>query len=160
MLKNLRVSGIEIEDVYLKMNRSPKDHMKYSLLLLSLLISSGLVAQVSQDNWHIRDHHSIVWHPEQASSLPYQDNIEMAGKQVAAILYYSVDEDHNLRIEKDLIFPQLRTFNKSNEPDWKKYRAYFRRKVGDELAPIINIGETTIIPSKVDSIVIGGMIEF
>jgi hypothetical protein len=48
--------------------------------------------------------------------LPHKENIEMSGKKVSGIIYYEVDEARNIKIQRDIIFPQLRTFVKSNEP--------------------------------------------
>ncbi len=84
----------------------------------------------------------------------------MSGKKVSGIIFYEVDEKKNLKIKRDIIFPQLRTFNKSNEADWKKYRAYFRKNVLDDQMPTITYKDKIIVPSQVDSIEIGGMISF
>lgn len=119
----------------------------------------NLIAQ-SPTNWHLTDRYSIIWYPDAGYGLPYKDNIEMAGKQMAAIVYYEVDSAQNLHVKKDLIFPQLRTFNKSNEPDWKKYRAYFRRMANEDLHPILQADNLILKPSKVDSIEIGGVLTF
>lgn len=132
-------------------------------LFVLLLCSSQLLSQEktpSGDYWKITDRKSILWDLTSEVRLPHKDNIEMSGKNVASIIYYEIDEERNLKIDKDIIFPQLRTFNKSNEPNWKKYRAYFRKEISDKLSPSISYNDVTIVPSKVDSIEIGGMITF
>jgi hypothetical protein len=133
------------------------------LILLFLCLSIPLLSQNEKQiptNWSITDRESIVLDLEDELPLPLKDNIEMAGKKVAAIIYYAIDENKNLRLEKDVIFPQLRTFVKTNEPGWKKYRAYFRKKVDDFLAPSISFNGKTLVHTQVDSIEIGGKIKF
>ena len=115
---------------------------------------------VKGEYWEITDRQSIVLNLHEGDKLPHKDNIEMSGQQVAAIVYYAIDEDRRLTIEKDIIFPQLRIYNKSNEPQWKQYRAYFRRKVTQDIAPTISYNHLTIVPDKVDSVEIGGLITF
>ena len=133
----------------------------YSLIFLCCHLSIvGQDTNLFKQNWEISSKKTILWNPSKMGKVPYSDNIEMAGKNIAAIIYYKVDEERNLSIEKDIIFPQLRTFNKSNEPDWKKYRAYFRRKVSEDLAPILSIDTLIIVPKQVDSIEIGGWLKF
>ncbi len=136
--------------------------MKYTLILLALL-SFQQKAQSQNDstlNWDLTERESILLNIDSLSNLPHKDNIELSGKKISTIIYYEINEDKKLKIERDIIFPQLRIYNKSNEPDWKKYRAYFRRKSGNELTPTISCDDQTIIPEKVDSIEINGMITF
>ncbi len=130
-----------------------------TFLFASFTLKAQNIDSSLESYWDITDRHSILWQINPSDSIPHQDNIEMSGKNVSAILYYEVDEAQNFRIRKDIIFPQLRTFNKTNEPDWKKYRAYFRRTVENDLAPSINVGQKTIVPSKVDSVEIAGMLK-
>ncbi len=130
-----------------------------TLLLLFSLTITTFAQDSTLQHWQITERQSIIWHPD-TSRLPHSDNIELSGKKISAIIYYDIDEENNLSIEKDLIFPQLRTFNKSNEPDWKKYRAYFRRKVNDSFAPTLTCDSLTINPTVIDSIEIGGRITF
>jgi len=141
---------------------SNEEPMKY-ILILFVLLSFQLKGQSQSDsilNWDITDRESIILNIDSLSILPHKDNIELSGKKISAIIYYEINEDKRLNIERDVIFPQLRIYNKSNEPDWKKYRAYFRRKSGNELSPRISCDDETIIPERVDSIEINGMITF
>ena len=110
--------------------------------------------------WKISDEKSIIWNVANEKRLPHEDHIELSGKKVSAILYYNIDSLRNLSISRDVIFPQLRTYNKSNEPDWKKYRAYFRRTTNDAISPFITLDHKIIIPSKVDSIKLSGKATF
>ena len=136
---------------------------KYPLLFLLILLSYPSWTQTDtgiSDIWAISDRESIVLDLSTVSSLPHQDNIEMSGKHISAIIYYELDEEKNLTITRDVIFPQLRTYNKTNEPDWKKYRAYFRRTADATLSPHIHHDQKIINPTAVDSIEIAGMLTF
>ncbi len=127
----------------------------YSLFFF-LTVSLGL----AQEYWKPVNGKKIVWDLTLEERLPHKDNIELSGRKVSAIIYYKIDSLKNLSIARDVIFPQLRTYNKSNEPDWKKFRAYFRRTTDDGVSPTIILGEKLIVPSKVDSVSIAGKLIF
>ncbi len=124
------------------------------------LFSIESYAQISSTYWDITDRQSILFDATTSQMLPHADNIEMSGTKVSAIIHYELDTNRNLSIKRDIIFPQLRTFNKSNEPDWKKYRAYYRKMVLDERRPSVVSDGQVIIHNAVDSIEIDGMITF
>ena len=134
------------------------------LIFIIFMLSTSNILSQSTDSlklmWDISNRESIILRLDSTTILPHKDNIEVSGKNISSIIYYEIDKNKNLKIEKDIIFPQLRTYNKSNEPDWKKYRAYFRRKISSEVTPQICYNEKIIIPSVVDSIEIGGIITF
>ncbi len=115
---------------------------------------------INQNFWNINTEKSIVWDVTVEDRLPHNDHIELSGRKVSAILYYEVDSLRNLLISRDVIFPQLRTYNKSNEPDWKKYRAYFRRTIKDDVSPYIKLGNKIIVPAKIDSVQLSGKVTF
>lgn len=129
-----------------------------------LAVSSPATAQSTsqtEDYWELQeDSMRIVWDLQKETRLPHAENIEMSGQKVSAILYYTLDENRMLTLERDVIFPQLRTYNKAYEPDWKKYRAYFRRKTGNEVLPNIRLDDKIIQPAQVDSIAFNGMLTF
>ena len=137
--------------------------MKFFYLLLIVFASLQLFGQdlnKDQQIWDIDSPTSIVLRIDSTLQLPHKDNIEMAGKELAAIIYYEIDEKKRLSIEKDIIFPRLRVYNKTSEPDWKKYRAYFRRQVAQDMSPKIEMGQKIIEPIQVDSIKIDGRLTF
>ncbi len=130
-------------------------------LLYTLIWCKGIAQDsLTQDYWKLVDEKSIVWDVTKENRLPHKDNIEMSGRKVSAILYYEVDSLRNLSISRDVIFPQLRTYTNSNEPDWKKYRAYFRRTTNDDIGPSIKLEDKLLIPSKIDSVKISGKLTF
>lgn len=136
--------------------------IKLLLLVISLSIVQSINAQHLADGsiWKISNRNSIVWNVTKESRTAHSDNIEMAGLNIAAIINYSVDESRNLTISRDLIYPQLRTFNKSNEPEWKKHRAYLRHTYENDIQPNIYHKDKILIFDKVDSIEIAGKLIF
>ena len=133
----------------------------YALLFWQVL-GQTIVAQdsLTTNHWKLSGTDRIVLDLSQEKNVPYGDNIEMSGRKVSAILYYEIDSLRNLSISRDVIFPQLRTYNKTNEPDWKKYRAYFRKTIGHDISTSIAVGNKIIVPSKIDSVAIDGMLTF
>ncbi|MEO0472536.1 MAG: six-hairpin glycosidase-like protein [Bacteroidota bacterium] len=121
---------------------------------------SKLVLGQKSTHWQITERNSILWDLTKEAALPHHDNIEMSGQLVSAILSYDIDENKYLSLKRDVIFPQLRTYTQTNEPDWKQYRAYFRRTIGDEIGPRLLLDEKIVVPGPVDSVEIGGMIHF
>ncbi|MEL6833757.1 MAG: six-hairpin glycosidase-like protein [Bacteroidota bacterium] len=135
--------------------------MRTALWITALFVSSAIVGQeTDQNRWAITEDGGIVLRLDADIALPLKDNIELSGKQVSSIIYYEVDEDQQLSIKKDVIFPQLRVFNKTNEPDWKKYRAYFRRTTEAQFSPQISFDQKSIVHAKLDSIHINGILSF
>jgi len=140
--------------------------MKYILLACFTIFFffSGTSQEVDPspipEYWKISTDQLIRWNLANEKRLPHSENIEMAGKNMAAIIYYEIDTSRQLTVKRDVILPQLRTFNKTNEPDWKKYRAYFRRTISDDILPSINVDKKILVPAKVDSIEIAGLLKF
>ncbi|MEO6636771.1 MAG: hypothetical protein ABIN25_00755 [Ginsengibacter sp.] len=136
--------------------------MKLLPLVMSLLIVQSINAQQLPDGsiWKISNRNSIVWNISKASRIAHSDNIEMAGLNIAAIISYAVDESRNLTVSRDLIYPQLRTFNKSNETDGRKYRAYLRHTYDNDILPNIYHKGKILVFNKVDSIEIAGKLIF
>ena len=136
--------------------------MKLLPFVISLLIAQSIIAQPLSDEsiWKISNRNSIVWDLTKASRAAHSDNIEMAGLNIAAIINYAVDASKNLTISRDLIYPQLRTFNKSNEPEWQNYRAYLKHTYGNDIQPNIYHKDKILIFDKVDSIEIAGKLIF
>ncbi len=138
--------------------------LRHYLFFVCSILTITLSAQSSRldtsDYWRITTPSSISWDIHAETRLPHRENIEMAGQKVAAIVYYEVDENRQLTITRDVIFPQLRTYNRSDEPEWKKYRAYFRRSMDHQIAPQISCDTQTVVPGPLDSVKIHGQLTF
>ncbi len=133
-----------------------------AMILFSWQMIIGQEANNFQDEifWEIRNDNAIVWDLSQEERLPHKDNIEMSGKNVSAIIHYEIDKDKKLKINRDIIFPQLRVFVDSDASKWKKYRAYLRGEYDDQFTPSIAYNDLTFIPGPVDSVRIDGMLHF
>jgi hypothetical protein len=136
---------------------------KLSLISITfLLISSFCFSQSGSGKiyWKTTGNNSIVWNTDKEQKLPHSDNIEMAGRKVAAIIYYTIDAGRKLSLEREVYYPQLRTYDKTTDSGWKKYRAYFKYKFTDNLLPVIMLDNKLIEPGPVDSVAIEGMLTF
>jgi hypothetical protein len=133
-------------------------------ILCLTLTSYGIYAQVDPHQneifWETSDDQSIVWNLANEDRIPHADNIEMSGRRVAGIIRYSIDENRILSLQRHIIFPQLRVFTPMGGSPWLKYRAYLKNDYGDDLLPIITIGEGTYEPGPVDSVRINGILRF
>jgi len=133
------------------------------LIIFSWPFIANLFTQTTLHNeqfWKISGKQSIIWDLTSETKLPHSDNIEMDGKKVAAIISYEVDENRKLKINRDIIFPQLRIFIESSANNWRKYRAYLRDEYSDVFLPTITINERTFEPGPLDSARICGMLQF
>ncbi len=110
--------------------------------------------------WKISPDQSIVWDITRETRLPHSDNIEMAGRRVAGIIYYNVDSKKRLLIERQIFFPQLRTYLEPDQPWWKAYRAYYKFRFDDRHLPVLIAGHKKFVPGPLDSISIQGKLVF
>lgn len=144
--------------------------MKDLLVFLSFLIMTFSFYEVGAQSefqiapdplyWNISpDQDAITWNVVNENKLPHADDIEMSGQRISCIVRYEVDEQKYLRINRDIIFPQLRRFVRSSDPDWYNYRAYLRRSFDDEFLPSIVL-EDIILHPKLDSVRIDGRLTF
>lgn len=139
-----------------------------NLLILTIFLFAGSFVVLSAERtesaakpyWKIAGETGIVWEVASDSRLPHADHIEMAGQRVAAIIDYSIDENRQLSLKRDIIFPQLRVFTKTDAPDWRKYRAYLRQTYPDNILPVITDETHQIVPGAVDSVKIAGKLIF
>ncbi len=121
-------------------------------LLIWVCCLSSLTAQ-----WQIEDTHRIARKLNEGEAL--KDNIEMAGRKVAAIVEYAIDSTGSLQLSRDIIFPQLHPYIKESDPDWYIYRAYLRENyVGDMVEPSFYINDKRFVAGPVDSLVLDGVL--
>jgi hypothetical protein len=144
--------------------------MKYlsSRHLLALIINVTLLFIINQADgqdlrqqnelfWRSQNGHGITWDITNEKRLPHNDNIEMSGSLVSGIIKYKVDEAKRVHITRDIIFPQLRKYTKSNE---SMYRAYLRDDYDDDILPVLTTGEKKFETGVLDSVRIEGKISF
>jgi len=107
--------------------------------------------------WRTDNNQGITWDITNERRLPHDDNIEMSGSLVSGIIKYQVDQGKQVHINRDIIFPQLRKYIKSNE---SMYRAYLRSNYSDDILPVLTLGEKKYEIGDLDSVQIRGKISF
>ena len=120
------------------------------LLILSICIVISF--QLFGQDWQIVNTRAI----SKANPVSYSDNIEMAGKKVAGIIYYKVDSTGVLTLEREIIYPQLRKYIGENESRWRVYRAYLKETWKEKVEPLIYINNYHWTPGSVAKITIDG----
>lgn len=130
---------------------------KYFIIGIILLFTHFVIGQNQSIDkyWQNNSSHGIIWNLNK-TNYPHEDNIEMSGKKVSAIIYYDVNKDKEVKINREIIYPQLRTI----EDDWKKYRAYHKLTYSNEIEPTITMEGFNLIFKQIDSVKIDGKLTF
>lgn len=139
---------------------------RFSLPFIYLFLSVSLLAQqdiISLDKtneifWEIEEDHRIRWDLADETRLPHEDNIELSGQKVAAIISYKIDEQKKIEVERHVIFPQLRVHIDSDANKWAAYRAYLKDDYTDQLLPSIVVNGRTFQPGAVEEVAINGFL--
>ncbi|MDP4201067.1 MAG: hypothetical protein Q8861_00105 [Bacteroidota bacterium] len=74
------------------------------LLFISLFVLGSLLAE---NRWKLMPGGQISW--QIGEGLPHSDHIEMSGDSISVILRYSVGADRSFHLERQLVWPMLRT---------------------------------------------------
>lgn len=111
--------------------------MKKCKLTLLVFVLSTLMAQAQRDfvRWSLAPDGGIGWAVR--SGEVHNDNIEMSGKQISAIVTYGIDSNKVLMLKKQLIFPMFR-----NLPN--KTSSHLSQKFDKESLPKILVNGTAI----------------
>ena len=105
--------------------------------------------------WHLAGERSIEWQTK-GSKLPHADNIEMSGRRVSGIVFYELDTARQVKIRRQIFFPQLRTVAKTTDNKWFAYRNYLQETVGDDVLPHIYLNEKEVVLPPVEKIRLDG----
>jgi len=133
--------------------------IKQVFFILSVFFSFSLSAQekpIYQNHWQIKTTQSTHWDLKNDYNLPHQDNIEMSGKRVSAIVTYALDTAKILKVKRQIFFPQLRTLLKTTDPRWYVYRAYLKETYTDDILPHLVLDNEIYVPTPVKSITLDG----
>lgn len=128
--------------------------MKRFLLINMLFISLHCLAQ--QNRWLLGDSNSIQWKID--NRVPHQDNIEMSGKFVSAVVHYGVNADHSFFINRDIVWPMLRTIPNNTHAslirsfnlDVIKMIAVNKKQVQQEKVTEITLNGKLIVKSRIN----------
>lgn len=128
------------------------------LMIIIFVIPVGYSQEVT--HWTIKNNNEIYLNTLDKKNRPYSDNIEMAGKRVAGIVSYSIDEEGKLALEREIFFPQLHEFKSSEDSWFHDYRAYLKGSYSDDLLPKLYINNEQFVPGAVKQVSIKGMLCF
>lgn len=79
------------------------------VVLLSLIIPSAARSAETAPRWALDSGGGIAWEADPARPAAHEDSIEMSGRRVSFILRYGVDKDGALKVNRQLVWPMLRT---------------------------------------------------
>jgi hypothetical protein len=111
--------------------------MRRSKLTLFVILFCTLIAQAQRDfvRWNLSPDGGIAWTIKPGDI--HNDNIEMSGSQISAIVTYGIDSAQAPILKKQLIFPMLRTIPNNTH-------ASFSRKFDRGSEPTILVNGTVI----------------
>jgi hypothetical protein len=102
----------------------------------------------SQSNrWKINENGSISWLIN--DRLPHKDHIETSGKYISAVIRYGVNADHSLFLQRDLVWPMLRTIPNNTH-------ASLTRSFTLDPVKLITVNKRLIQKEKVHEITLDG----
>ena len=96
--------------------------------------------------WQLTDN-GIHW----SVDSPHQDQLEMSGLQVSAVIDYGLGTDGNLVLDKTLVWPMLRTLPNDTH-------ASLIRKFSSQVAPDIYIDEERVISGGLEDVMFDGQL--
>lgn len=102
--------------------------MKRFLLTIALTLSLATI--FAQDRWKIEPGGAISWTVRKGEA--HSDNVEMSGKFISAIITYGTDDKGRLVLNRQLIFPMLRTVPNDTH-------ASLIYSFGQESSPVIKV---------------------
>ncbi|MEN9359854.1 MAG: hypothetical protein RL095_1389 [Verrucomicrobiota bacterium] len=106
------------------------------------------------DRWVLGSGVSTEWRIGADAHLPHNDFIEQGGRRVAQKVWYAVDADGLLTIERDLVWPSLRIFpNDTHGSLVKHYKAA-------DAEPVITVDGKPLGRMKVDRVLLDGTLTF
>ncbi|MBP6237926.1 MAG: hypothetical protein KA536_17375 [Saprospiraceae bacterium] len=113
--------------------------------LLILYYSNPAFGQ--SNRWKINENGSISWLIH--DRLPHKDHIETSGKYISAVIRYGVNADHSLFLQRDLVWPMLRTVPNNTH-------ASLTRSFTLDPVKLIAVNKRLIQKEKVHEIVLDG----
>jgi hypothetical protein len=105
------------------------------IYLFAFFIIPSFCASLAKDRWALQPDGSITWSVIKGEA--HSDNIEMSGRFISAIITYGVDDNGKLILNRQLVFPMLRTIPNDTH-------ASLIYSFGQESSPIIKINNRLI----------------
>jgi hypothetical protein len=121
-----------------------------AVVALAATASLGRAAEsAGVDRWRLGEERGIVWDVAADRRLPHDDHVEMSGQKVSVILHYGADAGRNLKLQREVIWPMLRT-----KP--RDVRGYLRRTYGPEVQPQLRADGRAVTPGPLARITFDG----
>jgi len=98
--------------------------------------------------WKINSSGAISWIID--NRLPHSDHIEMSGDSISAILSYKVNLDKSFQIDRQLVWPMLRTIPNNTH-------ASLIRVISEDMIAKVNINGRPIKGETVEAIILNGL---
>lgn len=102
----------------------------------------------AQTRWNLEEDGSITWAVKKGEA--HSDNIEMSGRFISAIITYGVDANGKLVLNRQLVFPMLRTIPNDTH-------ASLTYSFGQESSPVIKINNRAV-NEQVEKFTIKGIV--
>jgi len=103
--------------------------------------------------WELGETHDIIWNVSKDKHLPHEDFIEMSGQLVSLVLYYAIDADGQLSVNRRLIWPTLRTIPNDTH-------ASLIHDFGNALFFNLKCEGRSILPEKIEQCRYDGIMHF
>ncbi|HEY3388176.1 MAG TPA: hypothetical protein VGK38_01285, partial [Prolixibacteraceae bacterium] len=118
-------------------------------LTLILCVISLFGANANENRWKINESGGISWLV--TDQLPHRDHIEMSGKYVSAVIRYGVDADKSFWINRDIVWPMLRTIPNNTH-------ASLTRSFNLDPVKMISVNKRLVLQETVNEIILDGKI--
>ena len=119
--------------------------MKKYILIPFLLMS---VAAMAAPKWQVTETLGIEWNVSEAD-LPHADHIEMTGEKMSTVLFWDIDAQGAMTLDRSLIYPLLRTIPNVTSSAFRCYSAVY-------VPDLLNIDGMRLKDEKVTKVTIDG----
>jgi hypothetical protein len=122
-------------------------------LLSTTLLFFSLQTMAQQNRWMLTGSNTIQW--KVSDRLPHQDHIELSGKFISAVIHYGVNADQSFYINRDIVWPMLRTIPNNTHAslirsfniDPVKMIAVNKKQVQQEKVSTMELNGTLVVKS-------------
>lgn len=118
-------------------------------LMISLLCHSTIAQERMDNRWVINQDQSISW-KKGNGDLPHRDHIEMAGRKVAVVLRYGIDEKGGFYLNRGMVWPLLRTVPNNTH-------ASLMRRFGEDILSKLLVDGHALENEKVEEVTLNGL---
>ncbi len=122
----------------------------FMVFVFAIVVLFAQTNKFVKNRWESNGVGSIIWQND--GNLPHDDNIEMSGLKISAILKYGIKSDNSFFLNRRLVWPLLRTIPNNTH-------ASLIRNFDLDYISMINVDGWKINPEKVLSIELNGTLK-